>query len=275
MKKVKLFILISALSLIVLAGVFAVRAHAQGNGITVEQRVVMESYRHGGNTVLNRRLNAFSDRGMALLERDEYAYGSLPGYHYRMLKMADGRRIDVFDPIKAKTTYYVPKGREDFVAMTQDRARAQCANKGYEIEGAETIAGVPTIRVHRASADREFTIWMAPSAGCIEVQKIATFKDPKTGAVTDKTSYFPESVKFGPPEDSIFDVPANYVEKAPEQVQAARLTYKYGSVEAATRAADCPKCLLDQVTRKDHVYELLKTPPTILARMRSSLNFTF
>src|SRR6516225_7084975 len=94
--------------ILVLAGAgITRRIHAQGSGLTVGQRVILESYVGGSTALTSKRMFAYSIEGMALIERDPDTYPKVPGYHYRLLSMTDGRLIHVYDPIRTKTTYYM------------------------------------------------------------------------------------------------------------------------------------------------------------------------
>lgn len=263
----------------VAVGVFTFRAQAQSGltlrSMTVTQRVVLESS-SGGVTKIrtSTRLNAISPTaGIALLERDESFYPQVPGFHYRLLRLADGRKIDVFDPIQSKTTYYesTPGRVASHLAKLQG---GNCVGGTFDtIEGRESILGVDVVRIRQTGKDREYTRWLAPAAGCIEIQKIAIWKNPDTGIAVGKTSYIPESVQLGEPVPGIFDIPSTFQEKAPDQVGLARLVYKYGSKEEAL--AKCPPCL-KQSLQKDVVYEAMKSPkaePSLVARLKQGLGF--
>jgi hypothetical protein len=232
-------ILAAIAGLVGTALVVTTRVRAQSiAAITVLQDVKMESY-PGPVIKSGQRLESVAGFGKALLERDDSAYATVPGFHYRLLQMADGRKIDVFDPIQAKTTYY--QGSPSSYAANEGRAVSnQCATPGDHIDGVESVMGVRVVKVERMSADREITRWLALDSGCLEVQAIITWKDAATGAVTAKTSYTLSNGNRGRSSGVGFNVPDCYTESSPGQVQAKRLAVKYGSLEAAKQAcSDC------------------------------------
>jgi hypothetical protein len=251
------------------AGLFIRRTHAQVAGMTVVQNVTMESYKNGGKVLTNKRLNAISGRGLALLERiPGDAFAKTPGFHYRKLHMADGREIDVRDPVKTKTTYYYPKPSYSWNPQAQQES--QCAGRQDRVDGAETILGVHVVKVTRVASDAGYTRWLAPGYGCIEVQKIVLWKEPGTGALTGKTTYIPESVELGEPDQTIFDIPSDYVERSPDQAQLAVLELMYGGKEGAAQAIARGACVRPG---KHPVYERFKTPSSLplMARLRLKL----
>jgi hypothetical protein len=209
--------------------------------------------------------------GTALLERDESAYGRVPGFHYRLLEMLDGRRIDVFDPISAKTTYYLPMGAT-FGGNRRGNV-TQCAVSAQDqILGSEMMLNVRVIRLVRVGNDREWTRWSAPDFNCQQLAQVIVWRDPKTGAATGKSSYTPTSVVAGEPDASIFSIPPNYTEKAPPAVQLARLEFKYGSKEKALATAEYDQCVKRNLQR-DPMYERYKNPTSIplMARIKAAV----
>jgi hypothetical protein len=194
MKIIRMIAIVSttAIAFLVVA-LLAERIYAQvalPQGITGVQSVTLESYSNGGTVRTTSRLSAVSrQRGIALLERDESAYPNVPGYHYRLLQLADGRRIDVFDPIKTKTTYYMPYGGDAGRAAMNQRQARQCAGGVNQIVGTGVLFGVRVVQVSKSNAEREWTTWAAPDYGCQQLQQAVVWKDGKTGAVTGKSSY--------------------------------------------------------------------------------------
>lgn len=214
----------SCLAAFALASLLTIKIHGQSApGVTITQNVIFESFAPASSRT-SKRLSAVSANGdFALLERDNDRYPDVPGFHYRLLRMADGRKMDVFDPIQVKTTIYEPQTQAVHVQKLQAN---QCAGKMDHVEGLESLLGFQTVKLTQVAKDREFTRWLAPAFGCAELQKIAIWKDPATGMIRGKTSYLPESVKVGDPAPEIFSVPAYYQEKSPSEAAADRSSFQ-------------------------------------------------
>jgi hypothetical protein len=133
--------------------------------------------------------------------------------------------------------------------------------------------GVETVKITGTSPSADYTLWRAPSAGCLEVQKIFVWRDPETNAITGRTIYTPESIVAGEPDPSIFGIPDDYVERSPWETTLALMEHKYGGREAALKVIQEEGITKNQ--QQEEIYERLMTPPnqSLLKRLERSVGF--
>lgn len=216
-------------------GRIAVGAYAQSlpvMPITVTQRVVMKSQTNPAGRA-TRRAIASANGVTVLATRYETAFAATPGFHYRLMNFDDGRKIDVFDLIKATNTYRFPL--DDRSLTVAKKIAAKCVYDGRRLLGEEPIGGIPAIKLGFASPSSEITSWVHLASGCTELQSIWIWK--KGGVETARTENLLESATPGVADPDLPRIGTDYKEMLPSEAQASHAVLRFGSVEKALAAA--------------------------------------
>ena len=148
--------------------------------------------------------------------------------------------------IATKVTYPLTQAQID---QTKTQAGATCTGEKSEILGYAVVKSqdvqISSESVHLGPAfDRiEVDRWLAPSLNCLAIRTETRFMKDKKVVQGRVATYV--TLKEGEPEASLFEVPANYVERTPSETVA----------EAARRFPNDPRFgKLCDMTQLDNVY---------------------
>lgn len=164
-------------------------------------------------------------------------------------------RVQVDDVLRLRTTLH-GKGEPPPRPPAKD---AQCGVSRI-VQGAkpffvgeEMLLNTMTvlIRTEHSSPDGEMyrnTVWKAPELDCATLRMSEDRIDRTTGKVTGHFEMKVRSITNGPPDERLFTIPADYVEKSPSQMQLAQLA------RMEDTAPSTPESMRRRLDREDQQY---------------------
>jgi len=134
--------------------------------------------------------------------------------HWEM-ELADGTRAEGDEQTKTMTALKLAPGSlgsalDRWDPATNCTVQVNQVNRTARPTAHERIAGIETVRIVSSdSATARITVWRAPGLNCLELRRLAEFKDPD-GSVRDASDLVATEIRFGAPDNALFRVPDSY-----------------------------------------------------------------
>ncbi|MEP7362252.1 MAG: hypothetical protein ABI972_03280 [Acidobacteriota bacterium] len=194
--------------------------------ITLEFREVLDNV--SSRRISSRRIVAYRADGAFSETKKSYRKNGEEMQQRRTLRFPAGIKITVEDTIKTTTTWRVPDiDAAHWRTASHYNPADDCVT---DLNGAtssrffarnEERSGFQAVLIQNRLAPGIDT-WHAPSLGCLEVGRIARFRD-SAGKESDSSELILEQHRMGEPDAALFEVPSDYEEVDP--VEATRRLY--------------------------------------------------
>jgi hypothetical protein len=131
-----------------------------------------------------------------------------------ILDLSKPARLSVHSALKAVTTFHLDQRQADGARRQQscdgDATAIRSTMMGYEVVSRQRPNDIPNLPSHIPDIE----VWMAPALGCIRLEE----RWNRDGRLTMIRQA--ENIRLGDPDPSLFEVPADYTELSPMQVDA-------------------------------------------------------
>jgi len=159
-----------------------------------------------------------------------------------VLNLPEARRVTVDPQTESLTTYKVTQAEVKMLSAPNPTCPVSAGATPA------TFLGYPVLVDHKqiTAGSRQFDEerWVAPSLNCVALKR--SDRAFESGKFIARTTEEALSLHLGDPDPSLFDLPANYTERKPSQVQAER---------ARLEGTQCPSCEKAAGQVLDKVYE--------------------
>ena len=145
------------------------------------------------------------------VDRQHTNAGDIYLTHWHVL-LADGTDAEGDDVTKAMTAVKLPLGKSSRALERWDpNARCTVQASGFNStpapEAEEKLLGINTTKIILSdSKTARITVWRAPSLNCLELRRLAEFKN-QNGSVKDTSDLVATEVVLGEPKGSLFLLP--------------------------------------------------------------------
>ncbi len=162
------------------------------------------------------------------------SYGTVGEYNgmRKIVNLPERKEVSLSDRLKLKSTqdfsYLQKRLRMRNKLDSMCRPPASRPEGAYSLIGEEVIGGFHAyhyqapIEMRRDGTSFEDNYWLSPQLNCFELQHIAYWRD-SSGATTDIFEKKTSRVTLGDPQSDLFDVPADYREVKPSELQRSVL----------------------------------------------------
>jgi hypothetical protein len=151
--------------------------------------------------------------------------------------------VYILDKLKLKSTETLPPTATDFSHLPLDPTCANAA-KGYKFLAKDSYLGFDAYIYSLTAADQSgqsmvTTLWLAPQLDCTDLQAYL-----QRGSRTSHN--YVTSIKMGEPDPSLFDLPSDYTEVKPSDLELERAK--------ALGLSAVPATMIDGLNRRDEGY---------------------
>ncbi len=168
------------------------------------------------------------------------------------------RMIGFTQRTRSKTTFHL---KEEHIIKPYARfTDSNCAvhpldPRQFGVLGEDTILGFRVIRLQEVSGGDQF--WRAPDLDCYALRRRFEYRRPD-GTVTDYSEETAISVDVGEPPPELFEIPGDYVERAPSQHHQANMADWAASQQPPVAVPPTSQDIQRKLANKDQQYETLK-----------------
>lgn len=233
-----------------LAEILVVRGATQASGGITPFTLTIDLYDFSqdslgvlvGHKVVARRSDGSTDEIVPFLGK----MGARFGLKIRHLDLADGRRMEIVDDIKARSTF-PPQNASDLAEHLGhlEHPPQNCLNSRDKLEGTSTILGenVDVIQWPQV-AGHTITEWADPRIGC-EIIRYQIQERQSDGSMKVTFAGKTGLLTFGEPDSALFDPKPGYSEMLPSHVIQAEIARMGGQMNDS---------IIKEGQRSDEIY---------------------
>jgi hypothetical protein len=185
--------------------------------ITVEQLVRQENLANQSESRAHRK-RTVSAQGIGFRETRNLA-NTPTRFTIRLLNLASGVTVSVFDDLKLKTSI-VDASPRAFASMMERRISQNCLGTYGTFVRNESLNGIPVAYFEQSSPTYSLRAWVHIPSGCTEIKSIHEWRN-SVGTPTARTTYEPTNIQLGYADPDLLAITSDLYEASPLQVNQA------------------------------------------------------